>query len=37
MTEMTATLRTLDPHDEDLSDLEPLAGMVGDARIVGLG
>jgi erythromycin esterase len=30
-------LRTLDPFDDDLSDLEPLLDVVGDARVVLLG
>jgi erythromycin esterase len=30
-------MRSLDPGDEDFSDLEPLRRMIGDARIVGLG
>lgn len=34
---MTAPLRTLDPADEDTSDLAPLRDVVGDARLVCLG
>jgi erythromycin esterase len=30
-------LRTLDPADEDFSDLEPLRELVGDARVVSIG
>jgi erythromycin esterase len=30
-------LRTLDPADDDLSDLEPLRDIVGDARVVAIG
>jgi erythromycin esterase len=30
-------LRTLDPSDEDFSDLEPLRKIVGDARVVAIG
>jgi erythromycin esterase len=30
-------LRTLDPDDEDFSDLEPLREIVGDARVVAIG
>ena len=30
-------LRTLDPDDEDDADLEPLLGIVGDARVVAIG
>ena len=30
-------LRTLDPDDEDFSDLEPLRKIVGDARVVAIG
>lgn len=30
-------MRTIDPHDEDFSDLEAFAEMVGDARVVQLG
>jgi erythromycin esterase len=30
-------LRTLDPADEDFSDLEPLREIVGDARVVAIG
>jgi erythromycin esterase len=30
-------LRTLDPDDEDYSDLEPLRDIVGDARVVAIG
>ena len=30
-------LRTLDPDDEDMSDLAPLADLIGDARVVLLG
>ena len=30
-------LRTLDPDDEDFSDLEPLREIVGDARVVAVG
>jgi erythromycin esterase len=30
-------IRTLDPADEDFSDLEGLRGIIGEARIVGLG
>jgi erythromycin esterase len=32
-----AVLRTLDPADEDMSDLEPLREVVGDARVVAIG
>ncbi|MFP5069905.1 erythromycin esterase family protein [Pseudonocardia nantongensis] len=35
--EAVAALRTLDPADPDDSDLEPLARIVGDARVVCLG
>jgi erythromycin esterase len=34
---MSHTLRTLDPADEDFSDLEPLREIVGDARVVAIG
>ncbi|MBO3748424.1 erythromycin esterase family protein [Streptosporangiaceae bacterium NEAU-GS5] len=30
-------LRTLDPEDDDFSDLEPLRAVVGDARVVAIG
>jgi erythromycin esterase len=30
-------LRTLDPSDDDFSDLEPLRDIVGDARAVSIG
>jgi len=33
----TYPLRTLDPDDEDFSDLEPLREIVGDARVVAIG
>ncbi|MBP2327743.1 erythromycin esterase [Kibdelosporangium banguiense] len=33
----TNRLRTLDPADEDFSDLEPLREIVGDARVVSIG
>src|SRR4051812_132680 len=32
-----ALLRTIDPDDDDFSDLEPLRGIVGDARAVAIG
>ncbi|MGH3488110.1 MAG: erythromycin esterase family protein [Actinopolymorphaceae bacterium] len=35
--ENAAHLRTLDPSDEDVSDLEPLREIVGDARVVAIG
>ena len=31
------TIRTVDPHDEDFSDLAPLTKSIGDARVVLLG
>ncbi|HEY0497084.1 MAG TPA: erythromycin esterase family protein [Kutzneria sp.] len=34
---MSHILRTLDPTDEDFSDLEPLREIVGDARVVAIG
>src|SRR3974390_2202361 len=30
-------LRTLDPGDEDWTDLEPIRNLVGDAKVVGVG
>ena len=30
-------LRTIDPNDDDFSDLEPLRAIVGDARVVAIG
>ena len=35
--EQATTVRSIDPADDDFSDLEPLRGWIGDARIVGLG
>jgi len=32
-----ALLRTIDPDDDDVSDLEPLRDIVGDARVVAIG
>ncbi|WP_432973784.1 erythromycin esterase family protein [Dactylosporangium sp. CA-233914] len=32
-----AVLRTIDPDDDDFSDLEPLREIVGDARVVAIG
>lgn len=34
---MTFRLRTLDPDDPDVSDLEPLRDLVGDSRVVAIG
>ena len=30
-------IRTLDPHDEDWSDLEPLGALLADAKVIGVG
>lgn len=35
--ENAVAVRTIDPRDEDFTDLEPLAALIGDARIVHLG
>lgn len=35
--ENAVAIRSIDPEDEDFSDLEPLKQLIGDARIVGLG
>ena len=33
----TSPIRTVDPFDEDFSDLEPLVALIGDAQVVQLG
>jgi len=35
--DIAVPIRTLDPEDEDWSDLEPLRNVIGDARVVGIG
>lgn len=35
--ENAVTVRSIDPEDEDFTDLEPLKQRIGDARVVGLG
>ncbi len=35
--ENAVAIQSIDPEDEDFSDLEPLKQLIGDARVVGLG